>query len=86
MVNTDYRLWPPHGPVPPGPPRPRPVPRNTLGQGKLIPISFREWLFSGAIEYTLSWLIDHELGLSIFDQRYDNDDTDDTGRPAYAPP
>lgn len=36
----------------------------------------------GTFEHTLSYLIDHELDLSIFDHRYDNDDT---GRPAYDP-
>ena len=51
-------------------------------QGKMIPISFRDQILPGTFEHTLSYLIDHELDLSIFDQRYDNDDT---GRPAYAP-
>lgn len=51
-------------------------------QGKLIPISFRKQILPGTFEYTLSYLIDHELDLSIFDQRYSNDDI---GRPAYDP-
>jgi transposase len=51
-------------------------------QGKMIPISFREQILPGTFEYTLSHLIDHELDVSIFDQRYNNDDT---GRPAYDP-
>ena len=51
-------------------------------QGKMIPISFREQIFPGTFEYTLSHLIDHELDVSIFDQRYNNDDT---GCPAYDP-
>lgn len=51
-------------------------------QGKMIPISFREQILPGTFEYTLSHLIDHELDLSIFDQRYNNDDS---GRPAYDP-
>jgi transposase len=51
-------------------------------QGKMIPISFREQILPGTFEHTLSYLIEHELDLSIFDQRYDNDDT---GRPAYDP-
>jgi transposase len=51
-------------------------------QGKMIPISFREQILPGTFEYTLSYLIDHELDLSAFDERYSNDDT---GRPAYDP-
>lgn len=51
-------------------------------QGKMIPISFREQILPGTFEYTLNHLIDHELDLSIFAQRYDNDDS---GRPAYDP-
>lgn len=51
-------------------------------QGKLIPISFRDQILPGTFEYTLSYLIDHELELSIFDQRYCNDET---GRAAYDP-
>ncbi len=51
-------------------------------QGKMIPISFREQILPGTFEHTLSYLIDHELDLSVFDQRYCNDDT---GRPAYDP-
>lgn len=51
-------------------------------QGKMIPVSFREQILPGTFEYTLSYLIDHELDLSVFDERYRNDDT---GRPAYDP-
>lgn len=51
-------------------------------QGKMIPVSFREQILPGTFEHTLSYLIDHELDLSGFDERYSNDDT---GRPAYAP-
>ncbi|MGH8167558.1 MAG: IS1182 family transposase [Woeseiaceae bacterium] len=51
-------------------------------QGKMIPVSFREQILPGTFEYTLSYLIDHELDLSVFDERYCNDET---GRPAYAP-
>lgn len=51
-------------------------------QSKMIPISFREQILPGTFEHTLSYLIDHELDVSIFDQRYNNDDT---GAPAYDP-
>jgi len=39
-------------------------------QSKMIPISFREQILPGTFEHTLSYLIDHELDVSIFDQRY----------------
>lgn len=51
-------------------------------QSKLIPISFRDQILPGTFEYTLSYLVDHELDLSIFDHRYCNDEA---GRPAYDP-
>lgn len=51
-------------------------------QGKFIPISFDKQILPGTFEYTLNYLIDHELNLTIFDDRYRNDDT---GAPAYDP-
>jgi transposase len=51
-------------------------------QGKFIPISFDKQILPGTFEYTLNYLIDHELDLSLFDDRYCNDDT---GAPAYDP-
>ena len=51
-------------------------------QGKFIPISFDKQILPGTFEYTLNYLIDNELDLSIFDARYCNDDT---GAPAYDP-
>jgi transposase len=51
-------------------------------QAKMIPIAFKDQILPGTFEYTLSYLIDHELDLSLFDQRYANDET---GRPAYDP-
>lgn len=51
-------------------------------QDRMIPISFQAQILPGTFEYTLSYLIDHELDLSVFDDRYRNDDT---GRPAYDP-
>lgn len=51
-------------------------------QGKFIPISFDKQILPGSFEYTLSHLIDHELDLSVFNDRYANDDT---GAPAYDP-
>lgn len=51
-------------------------------QGKFIPIHFDKQILPGTFEYTLHYLIDNEIDLSIFDPRYKNDDT---GAPAYDP-
>jgi transposase len=51
-------------------------------QGKFIPIAFDKQILPGTFEYTLSYLIDHEIDLSMFDARYRNDET---GAPAYDP-
>jgi transposase len=51
-------------------------------QGKFLPISFDKQILPGTFEHTLNYLIDNELDLSIFDNRYCNDDT---GAPAYDP-
>jgi transposase len=51
-------------------------------QGKFIPISFDKQILPGTFEHTLNYLIDHELDLSIFDNRYSNDST---GAPAHDP-
>lgn len=51
-------------------------------QTKLIPISFHHQILPGTFEYTLNYLIDNEVDLSLFEQRYRNDDT---GAPAYDP-
>jgi len=51
-------------------------------QNKLIPVSFQKQILPGTFEYTLSYLIDHELDLSVFYERYHNDVT---GAPAFDP-
>src|SRR3990172_2884501 len=51
-------------------------------QGKFIPIHFDKQILPGTFEYTLHYLIDNEIDLSIFDTRYRNDET---GAPAYDP-
>ena len=51
-------------------------------QLKLLPISFSRQILPGTFEYTLSHIIDHELNLSNFDARFNNDET---GAPAYDP-
>jgi len=51
-------------------------------QGKFIPIHFNKQILPGTFEYTIHYLIDNEIDLSLFDERYKNDDT---GAPAYDP-
>jgi transposase len=52
------------------------------GQMKLLPVSFSEQVLPGTFEYTLNHLIDHEIDLTVFEHRYQNDET---GAPAYDP-
>lgn len=51
-------------------------------QGKFIPIHFDRQILPGTFEYTLTYLIDDEIDLSVFEGRYRNDET---GAPAYDP-
>ena len=51
-------------------------------QGKFIPIHFDKQILPGTFEHTLHYLIDNEIDLSLFDERYSNDET---GAPAYDP-
>jgi hypothetical protein len=49
-------------------------------QGKFIPVHFDRQILPGTFEYSLEYLIDNEIDLSIFDSRYRNDEM---GAPAY---
>ena len=51
-------------------------------QGKFIPVYFDKQILPGTFEHTLHYLIDNEIDISIFDSRYQNDET---GAPAYDP-
>jgi len=51
-------------------------------QGKFIPIHFDRQILPGTFEYSLHYLIDNEIDLSVFESRYRNDET---GAPAYDP-
>ncbi len=51
-------------------------------QDKFIPISFHKQILPGTFEYSLSYLVDHELDLSVFESRYRNDEM---GAPAFDP-
>lgn len=54
----------------------------SYAQGKFIPVHFEKQIIPGTFEYSLNHLIDHELDLSIFDERYKNEET---GATAYDP-
>ncbi len=56
--------------------------KYSYDQARFIPIHFDKQIIPGTFEYSLSYLIDNEIDLSLFDSRYDNDDT---GAPAYDP-
>jgi transposase len=51
-------------------------------QTKMLPINFSEQILPGSFEFTVHYLVDHELDLSPFNERFSNDET---GRPAYDP-
>jgi transposase len=51
-------------------------------QAKLIPIAFSKQIQFGTFEYTLSYLVDHIVDMSLFEGRFHNDET---GAPAYDP-
>jgi transposase len=51
-------------------------------QGKFIPVCFDIQIQPGTFEFTLDYLIDNKVDLSVFDKEYRNDET---GAPAYNP-
>lgn len=51
-------------------------------QMKMIPLAFDRQILPGSFEYSLCYLIDHEINQKIFHHRYINDSN---GRPAYDP-
>lgn len=44
-------------------------------QGQSIPVYFNKQIQKNTFEYSLNYLIDSELDLSIFDQQFCNDET-----------
>jgi transposase len=56
--------------------------KYSYSQARFVPIHFDKQIIPGTFEYTLNHLIDNEIDLSLFDNRYNNDDT---GAPAYDP-
>jgi len=51
-------------------------------QGVLIPVSLEEQLMPGTLEFAIHALVETRVDRSVFDKRYDNDET---GRLAYDP-
>ena len=51
-------------------------------QSKLLPVNFSDQILPGSFEYTVNYLVDNELDLTVFESRYKNDET---GCPAYDP-
>lgn len=51
-------------------------------QTKMLPVSFDRQVLPGTFEYTLNYLIDEKIDLSVFEARYKNDEN---GAPAYDP-
>jgi transposase len=56
--------------------------RFDYDQAKLLPISFNKQIHPGTFEFTLNYLIDNQVDLTVFDDLYLNDET---GAPAYNP-
>lgn len=56
--------------------------QSKIRQGKFISIFFEDQIIPGTFEHSLSRLVDQELDLSLFDNRYRNDET---GATAYNP-
>ncbi|PLX85606.1 MAG: DDE transposase [Desulfuromonas sp.] len=48
----------------------------------MVPVAFDQQILPGTFEHSVSYLVDHELDLTIFHHRFNNDDN---GRPAYDP-
>jgi len=51
-------------------------------QSLMLPIRLAEQLQPGTFEHTVNYLVDNEIDLTVFEPRYQNDET---GAPAYDP-
>lgn len=51
-------------------------------QARLLPVSLQQQIQPGTIEYTINYLVDHEIDQGVFESRYKNDVT---GAPAIDP-
>jgi transposase len=54
----------------------------SYNQLMMVPISLEDQLVPGTLEYAIHHVVEERLDLSIFDERYSNDET---GRRAIAP-
>ena len=54
----------------------------TYAQDMLIPVSLQEQIMPGSLEYAIHTLVDERMDVSLFDEKYRNDET---GRRAYDP-
>ena len=55
---------------------------NEFAQNLLIPISLKEQIMPGSLEYAICTLVDERMDMSLFDEKYRNDEK---GRRAYDP-
>ena len=51
-------------------------------QSLLIPVSLKEQLMPGTLEFAIHTLVEERMDMSVFDGNYQNDET---GRKAYNP-
>jgi transposase len=54
----------------------------TYAQDMLIPVGLKEQIMPGSLEYAIYTLVDERMDMSLFDEKYRNDET---GRRAYDP-
>ena len=54
----------------------------TYAQDMLIPVALKEQIMPGSLEYAIYTLVDERMDMSLFDEKYRNDET---GRRAYDP-
>ena len=55
---------------------------NSTSQGIFAPLHLSHQIQEGTFEYTLNFLVDNHIDLTVLNSRYKNDAT---GAPAYAP-
>lgn len=56
--------------------------KYSYAQGEFIPVCFQDQIVPGTFEYALNYIVDEQLDLSVFNDRYDNDEK---GAPAFDP-
>ena len=56
--------------------------RHNYKQTMMVPVCLNDQISEGTLEFVIHYLLEHEIDLSIFDQKFKNDDT---GCPAYHP-